>query len=155
MGERGPLPDPAGARAQRAPVNGRIRMARPAMPRGLAGEARAEWRRVVPEIERMGVLATVDRAAIIRYVSAWAEWVELTEQIAKTGRLTRATDGELVRSPLWLVRQDVERTLIELARQLALTPASRLRSGIKHEAPKGSLGVLDELRQRRQNRAAG
>jgi P27 family predicted phage terminase small subunit len=154
MGERGPLPNPNAIRRNKREVNGTIPAARPSMPRGLSGEAKAEWRRVVPEIERMGVLAAVDRATIIRYVMARAEWVELNDLISRTGRLTRGSSGDLERNPLWALRQDVERTLLELARQLALTPASRLRSGIKHEEQPPSIAMLDELRARRDQRVA-
>lgn len=154
MGERGPLPNPNAIRRNKRVSNGTIAAGRPTMPRGLAAEARAEWRRVVPEIERMGVLASVDRATIIRYVTAWAEWVELGALIAQTGLVTRGSGGEIVRNPLGLLRQDTERTLATLAGQLALTPASRLRAGITHKRKVvvDPVSPLDELRARRERK---
>ena len=44
----------------------------PTQPDWLLREAKAEWRRVVPELERMGLLTTVDRAALATYCQAWA-----------------------------------------------------------------------------------
>jgi P27 family predicted phage terminase small subunit len=105
------------------------------MPRSLKGEARSEWNRVVPELEEIGVLASVDRALLIRYCTAWADWVELEGLLQKSGKLIRGQKGNLVRNPIWLLRRDAEETVTDLGRQLGLTPLARLRSGIVHERP--------------------
>jgi P27 family predicted phage terminase small subunit len=123
------------------------------MPRTLKGEARAEWNRIVPELEAIGVLATIDRGVLIRYCTAWADWVELDEQLQKSGRIVRGQKG-LVRNPLWLLRRDAEETLIELGRQLGLTPIARLRAGVVHERPPDPaeedrhLVVIEEYKRR-------
>jgi P27 family predicted phage terminase small subunit len=105
------------------------------MPRALKGEARAEWNRIVPELEAMGVLVTIDRGVLIRYCTAWADWVDLEGLLQKSGRLVRGQKGNLVRNPVSLLRRDAEETLIELGRQLGLTPMARLRAGVVHERP--------------------
>ncbi len=130
-----------------------ILIARPPMPRELTGEARAEWRRIVPELERAGMLARVDRGMLLRYCAAWADWCELRELLGRSGKVIRGQKGNLVRNPLWLLLQDAERTLTELARQLGLTPASRLRAGIVHERPDDGredrrLTIMEEYRRK-------
>jgi P27 family predicted phage terminase small subunit len=57
------------------------------MPRALTGEARKEWQRVVPVLSEMGLLTTVDRATLIRYCEAWAEWLDLDAWLKKIGFL--------------------------------------------------------------------
>lgn len=104
------------------------------MPSFLHGEARAEWRRVVPQIEKMGMLAVVDRGVLIRYCTAWADWCDLTEKLAQTGVLARRREG-VVRNPLWMIRADAEATLSDLGKQLGLTPNARIRAGVVHEFP--------------------
>ncbi|MGB2694771.1 MAG: phage terminase small subunit P27 family [Dehalococcoidia bacterium] len=136
MGERGPLPVPHARRRNPRRVAGKVVTAkRPPMPADLPAEARAEWRRVVPVLDEIGVLATVDRGALIRYCTAWADWVELEELIRRSGKLIKGQKGNLVRNPLLLVRSDVEATLSDLGKQLGLTPAARLRADIRHERP--------------------
>jgi P27 family predicted phage terminase small subunit len=103
------------------------------MPGHLRGEAKAEWRRVVPQLEEIGVLATIDRAVLIRYCTAWAEWLEMDSLLRKSGKVIRGQKGNLVRSPLLLVRSELEQTLSDLGRQLGLSPVARLRAGITHE----------------------
>ena len=133
MGERGPLPKPQARRRNARAVAGRVAVARPAKPRSLTGEAAAEWNRIVPELERSGILSTIDRALLVRYCTAWADWVELDGLLAQGSKIVRGQKGNLVRSPAWLMRRDAEQTLAELGRQLGLTPVARLRAGITHE----------------------
>jgi P27 family predicted phage terminase small subunit len=154
MGERGPLPIPHARRRNPRRTTGKVVMvAQPRMPRSLPPEAKAEWRRVVPELEEIGVLATVDRAVLVRYCTAWADWVELQDLLSKSGKLIRGQKGNLVRNPLLLIRSDVETTLSDLGRQLGLSPGARLRADIRHERPRtnetpAGLTAIDEYRRR-------
>jgi P27 family predicted phage terminase small subunit len=124
------------------------------MPRSLAGEARAEWNRVVPELEAIGMLASIDRAVLIRYCTAWADWVELDGLLRKSGKLIRGQKGNLVRNPLLLVRSDVEAILSDLGKQLGLSPGARLRAGVVHDRPpdpderSAAVLVIEEYKRR-------
>jgi P27 family predicted phage terminase small subunit len=109
------------------------------MPRELGKQAKAEWRRIVPELEEMGLIATVDRSVLIRYCRAWEDWFDIDEKLRETGLLVRGQKNNLVRNPLWMMRTDAEATLSDLGKQLGLTPAARLRQGVEHEQP-----VLEE-----------
>ncbi|MGE3913738.1 MAG: phage terminase small subunit P27 family [Chloroflexota bacterium] len=71
------------------------------MPRELSEEAKAEWRRIVPVLEEAGLLNTIDRALLIRYCCAWADWLELQGLIQQSGKLLKGARGHLVRNPLW------------------------------------------------------
>lgn len=152
MGERGPVSIPHARRRNKRSNSGkRIEIAAPQMPGDFDGEAAAEWRRVVPEIEGMGLLATLDRAALIRYCRGWADWCELDEKLLATGLLVKGRHvGSLVRNPLWMMRSDIEATLRELGKQFGLTPAARLRAGVKHEARN-----VDDGEQRRMTAIEG
>ena len=134
MGERGPLPKPYTRRRNRRQTSGKsVMVSRPVMPRDLPAEARAEWRRITRELETAGLIASIDRAALIRYCTAWSDWVELDGLLQRSGKLLKGARGHLVRNPLWFMKQDAEQTLAELGRQLCLTPVARLRAGIAHE----------------------
>jgi P27 family predicted phage terminase small subunit len=119
----------------------------------LSKEAQAEWDRIVPELEAMGTLASIDRSVLIRYCTAWGEWCEINEQLNDTGRLVRSQNRTgLVRNPLWFLRSDVEAVLVDLGKQLALSPTSRLRVGIEHQQPEveeaPKVTAFDKYRQR-------
>ena len=137
MGERGPLPKPYARRRNRRGTTGKfVTIARPPLPRDLPAEAKAEWRRIVPEVESIGLLATIDRGLLIRYCVAWADWVELQHLLQQSGKLLKGRGGSLVRNPLWFMKQDAGQTVTELGRQLGLSPVARLRAGVVHEPPK-------------------
>ena len=141
MGSRGPVPIPHARRRNKRLSTGKtIPVAAPEMPDDMDGEAAAEWERIVPDIEAMGLLATLDRGVLIRYCRGWATWLDLDEKIRATSLLVQGigTSAGLVRNPLWMMRQDVENTLGALEKQLGLTPAARLRAGVKHEEQEAS-----------------
>jgi P27 family predicted phage terminase small subunit len=58
---------------------------RPSCPRWLSKEAKAEWSRVVPELDRLGLLTLVDRAALSGYCESWAEYREAREWVHNHG----------------------------------------------------------------------
>ena len=142
MGERGPVSIPhARRRNKRKDTGKRVEVTAPRMPDNLDGEAAAEWERIVPEIEAMGLLAAVDRGVLVRYCRGWSDWCELDEKLLATGLLVKGRHvGSLVRNPLWMMRSDIEATLRELGKQLGLTPAARIRVGVKHEVPDAGEG---------------
>ncbi len=131
------MPVPYARRRNKRYASGQhVTIARPKMPRSLKGEARAEWNRVVPELEEIGMLASIDRGVLIRYCTAWADWCECEELLQKSGKLIRGQKNNLVRNPLLMVRSDMEATLSDLGKQLGLSPGARLRAGVIHERPK-------------------
>jgi P27 family predicted phage terminase small subunit len=154
VGERGPTPIPHARRRNKRVNTGKvIPVAAPEMASDMEGEAAAEWARVVPEIESMGLLTTLDRGALIRYCRAWADWCDLDEKLRATGLLVKGARDGLVRNPLWMMRSDIENTLRELGKQIGLTPAARLRAGVKHEEPEVDesqvrITAIEEYRKR-------
>ena len=136
MGERGPLPTPWARRRNRRKTSGKsVIVGRPAMPRDMPEEAKAEWRRIVPQLEEAELLAAIDRALLVRYCCAWADWVELQGLIQQSGKVLKGARGHLVRNPLWFQLQDAGSTVTELGRQLGLSPVARIRAGVAHELP--------------------
>ena len=133
MGDRGPLPRSEVRRRNKRPTPaGTVAVARPVKPRGIKGEAAAEWNRIVPELLGANYLAKLDRGVLIRYCRAWARWVKV--EAALDEDLVRGVAGSNVRNPLWLVLAGLEKTLSDLGGKLGLDPASRRRRHIEHTA---------------------
>lgn len=140
MGERGRLPQPDNVRQLRG--NPGRRKPRPAVravagtpgcPTWLDREARAEWKRVTPELERLGVLARIDRAVLTMYCRWWSRWVELDRQL-KDVRSEGRHSREATKSPLWQPYREAADKVRELAKELYLTPNARARTPLKAPA---------------------
>lgn len=65
-------------------------MTTPPAPEHLEGEALLEWGRVCEHLQALGRLETVDRAALVLYVEAWAAWRECNAYLAHMGRVQMA-----------------------------------------------------------------
>jgi P27 family predicted phage terminase small subunit len=136
MGARGPVGQSDNVRALRGNPGGRPAPARvtaspgvPDVPDWLDDEARAEWERIVPDLDRLGVLAKVDRAAVATYCSAWSKFVA-AEQLLQSDDLVaerRAGNGP-AKNPAWQIWREAATTVAALAKELFITPNARLRS---------------------------
>src|SRR5690606_26210093 len=73
----------------------------PPCPAHLDAEAKREWRRMVKELEPLGLLTKIDRAALAAYCQAWSRWVQAEEMIRKTGMIVKAPNtGFPIQNPL-------------------------------------------------------
>lgn len=64
----------------------------PDAPRHLSMEARKEWRRITTELDELGLVARVDRAALAIYCQTWGRLV-LAEQALEAKRRLAAEQG--------------------------------------------------------------
>ena len=99
----------------------------PSCPEHLSIVAAAEWDRVAQTLYDMGVLTTIDRAALAAYCQAYGRWVEAEERLRETPSLFKTPSGYVQQSPwMGIVNKQLEimgRYLVELG----MTPASRSR----------------------------
>lgn len=151
MGMRGPVPEPdnvrqlRGMRGLKTPTGQKAKRVvlapkAPAAPKGLGALALGEWRRVVKELERAGVLAEVDRGVMTAYVTAWQHMMEAEANLRANGVVTLNREKVHVKNPAWQVYREANRTMLMAARELYLTPTSRLRIPIAA----GAAGIGDD-----------
>jgi P27 family predicted phage terminase small subunit len=104
--------------------------AQPRCPAHLSPAAKKEWRRVAAALHRMGLLSTVDRAALAAYCQAWGRWVEAEERLRETPALIRTPSGHVQQSPwLGIANRQLElmgRYMVELG----MTPSARSRVAV-------------------------
>jgi P27 family predicted phage terminase small subunit len=172
MGRRGPPPKPTKLRElegnpSRRPLNDREpkpKAGRVPCPTWLSAEAKAEWRRIVPELKRLGLLTTVDRTALACYCQAHAELVQATRTLDKEGRVVKVpvvawdkgsgthevVGHKLQTHPAVRLQRDAFGRVKQFLAEFGLTPASRSRLRTP-EAEGGETDPFQELL----NRAAG
>jgi P27 family predicted phage terminase small subunit len=99
----------------------------PDCPPHLSEVARAEWDRVAETLHDIGVLTTIDRAALAAYCQAYGRWVEAEEQMKKTPAMLKTPSGYVQQSP-WLSVANKQLELMgRFAIELGMTPAARTR----------------------------
>ncbi len=109
----------------------------PACPTWLSVEGRAEWRRVVPALDKLGMLAKVDRAAPAVYCESWATFVH-TQRLVQKHNVTIhvldeiSPDGMTIvvkptKNPAVAIARDAAATVRLFAAEFGLTPSSRSR----------------------------
>jgi P27 family predicted phage terminase small subunit len=110
----------------------------PSCPTWLDREAKAEWRRIVPELERLGLLTVVDRAALTCYCQAWSELNDATRVLKRAGRYQAVgEDGHLTPHPALAHQRAAWKAVKDFCALFGLDPSSRTRLKGKDEKPKG------------------
>lgn len=121
----------------------------PGCPSHLLPEARKEWRRITPELQRYGLISKLDRASLALYCQAYARWVwaELQLQRAQALAATKAAEaeakgeiyaggdgytvptpgGHMTYSPHWVISNKAAEQVNRFLAEFGLSPASRGR----------------------------
>ena len=96
----------------------------PRIPKELGREARAEWRRIVPALDRIGLLSKVDRAGLYSYCISWEQFVEA---IAASKNF-KANDEEF---RYWRrLAREAQREVRAWCTEFGLTPSARGRMDV-------------------------
>ena len=139
MGARGPAPTPTNLlamrgswRASRNPAEPRPEAGRPRCPRWLDNDAKAAWRRLVPMLDRMGVLTLIDRYALVRYCQMWSRWITAEQFLQRHGDTYIQKDAEgrpkaVKAYPQVRFAQQLAEQLLRLEQQFGMTPSARAR----------------------------
>jgi len=95
----------------------------PKPPSWLSLEAAAEWRRVVPGLQRLDLLKPEDRAVLVAYCETWATFVAATRVLQVEGLTIMANQGRLAHPAVGIAR-NAGRELRAFAGQFGLSPSS-------------------------------
>jgi P27 family predicted phage terminase small subunit len=119
------------------PINGaepKPKRELPTCPAHLNPSAKAEWKRLVQELQEIGILTLIDRGVLAGYCQSWGRWVEAERKLKETPPLIKTPAGYVQVSP-WLTIANREREfMLRYMAELGLTPSSRTRLSV---TPKG------------------
>lgn len=108
----------------------------PECPDWLLTEAKKEWKRLAPELERLGLLTSIDRVAFEGYCQSYAKFKEAEEFIKKNGTTYRIPkknkEGEVISVYIALfpevaIANQCLKQIRAFAAEFGLTPSSRGR----------------------------
>jgi P27 family predicted phage terminase small subunit len=95
-------------------------------PAWLSGPGKTEWKRIGPELERLGLLTIADVPQFSRYCDAWAHFVRLSKKLSR-GELVTAQGANGYRQQVAEValQQKYGDIVHKLADRFGLDPSSR------------------------------
>lgn len=99
----------------------------PRCPRWLDREAKKEWGRLAPRLEKLGLLTALDMVMFAMVCSTFSLWRRLDEQIEREGPVIEGHRGIKRKHPLVGARTQTAALLLTLSREFGLTPLSRQR----------------------------
>lgn len=105
----------------------------PTPPHWLKAESLAEWGRIVPELEAIGLLSVVDRSALTAYVTSWATFAECAQDIEARGVMVPGRDGDLVKNPSVAMQRDALQQIKVWVTEFGLTPSARAKMTLPSE----------------------
>jgi len=127
----------------------------PTCPKHLNTDARREWKRIAPELDAMGIMTHVDRAALAGYCQAYGRWVQAENKIKKLtdalvankkdaadAYLLKTQAGNVIISPLLSVANRCMEEMHKFLVEFGMTPSSRTRLQVN---PQNKEDELDEF----------
>ncbi|WP_108663811.1 phage terminase small subunit P27 family [Acuticoccus kandeliae] len=100
---------------------------KPYCPEHLSPTAKREWRRIAGTLHEMGVVTSVDRAALAAYCQAYGRWAEAEQKLAEGPTLIKTPSGYVQQSPWLGVANRQMELMVKYMSELGITPASRSR----------------------------
>ncbi len=143
---------------RRAMESVQLEVSVPEPPNFLSDEALGEWQRVTPQLERLGLISELDRAALAAYCQAYGRWVEaerglrLARQTASAesaatpelfgeengargaGLVVRKISGNAQIHPLLVIANEAMTLTVRFATEFGITPAARSKVSGKKKA---------------------
>ena len=159
MGARGPKPLPANVHMLRGNPS-KLPAAQlmdslqpeieiPGCPPHLLPEAKKEWKRITPELERYGLISKIDRAALALYCQAWARWVWAERELQRAhgiaeekraaaeaagqvyeggdGYTLPTRNGHFTYSPHWVIANKAMEQVNKFLADFGMSPSARGR----------------------------
>ena len=115
----------------------------PQCPTQLSAAAKTEWKRIAKELSQLGLLSTIDRAALSAYCASWGRWIEAEEKLRQHGTIVKSPNGFPVQSPYLAVANAAMKQMVRILVEFGMSPSSR--SGVEALPPEkeGRKGGFD------------
>jgi len=133
---RGRKPKPTALKLADGTRPGRVNTAepkpsgRPKMPTYLDVEARAEWRRIVPVLEKMKILGAADAPLLALYCQAHSDYVGATKALRKEGKVIETATGAMKPSPHLHIVNAARSEMVKILAEFGCSPSSRSRLNV-------------------------
>jgi P27 family predicted phage terminase small subunit len=105
----------------------------PECPDWLLDEAKKEWKRLAPELERLGLLTIIDEVAFAGLCQNYAIYIETEKYLKENGRVMITKSGTVKSRPEVYIANNALKFVRSFASEFGLTPSSRGRISLPSE----------------------
>lgn len=151
MGKRGPKKMPDAVKQFRGnpgkrPLNDQSPVAtgKARMPSWMTPAAKAVWKRIVPHLEEMKVLASIDTDSLARYCTYVVLWRQAFEDVKTSGPVSTTHNGCRIANPAVGAMNSYDKTCRDYEARFGMDPSSR--SSMRLETPKADENPLESLK---------
>jgi P27 family predicted phage terminase small subunit len=106
----------------------------PTCPDWLIPEAKKEWRRIVPNLEHLGLATDLDLGVLAGYCQSYARWKEAETELKDTYR-EMGDKGYMNIHPLVTVSHKYQDKMLKYAAELGLSPSARTKIEVEQPEP--------------------
>lgn len=100
----------------------------PDPPDHLSKEALAEWNRIAPELDKMGLISEVDMASFAAYCQAYGRWAVAETLLNESEGLTIETmQGNIIQNPLVGIANVAMEMMRKHLANFGMSPADRAK----------------------------
>lgn len=105
-----------------------------------------EWRRLAPELQKLGVLSEIDLTTLEIYCTVFDRWVRAEKDVLVNGYMMETPNGYQQQNPSMQVVNTCVKQMQSLAAEFGMTPATRARMRIIEKQPEqlDLLSILDQ-----------
>ncbi|MGF6932971.1 P27 family predicted phage terminase small subunit [Paraburkholderia sp. UCT70] len=115
----------------------------PKPPAHLDSYALAEWDRITPELDAIGMLSTVDGTTLAAYCQCVSRWMQAEESIQRmkardkltSALMIKTSNGNAIQNPLVGVANRAMLMAIRFASEFGMSPAARARLSAMPDDP--------------------
>lgn len=119
---RGPGKDSGGRTVAPAP---KFNRGAPDAPDSLSEEARAEWDRIVPGLDKLELLKPEDYAALVEHCETWSTYIACVALVRQDGIvLVNPENGRIYKNPALAAAEAAGAQLRASCREFGLTPSA-------------------------------
>lgn len=114
------------------------RLGIPDCPAHLDDEAKAEWFRIVPELQAMSILSRVDGAALAAYCQSYSLWVQASLKVRELGIVVKSPNGWPMQSPYLSIANVQMEAMRKFLTEFGCTPSSRSKVKVSMDVITGN-----------------
>jgi len=105
----------------------------PQPPDYLDGPALEEWYRITPELQKLRMITTLDRAPLVALCQAWGDYIKACDEVEKEGEVLFSDKGNAYLNPWAGIKTSAMDRILRISAEFGMTPSARSR--LKVEMP--------------------